>query len=231
MTQLTLFNYNEYRNKPGIYRFLNIETNKSYVGQSINLGRRIYAHLREMRKGNTEQVIYKAVNKYGLENIYVEILTVLPECENLKKYLDLCEKVYIDYFDSYKNGYNSTLGGDGGILGYKMSDEEKLKRSLAQKGRLKDPLVVGPKAKTVYMYNYESGLYITASSTLDAARLLNATGKEGNPGPIQDCARKPSLHTTRGFICSYSLEELKEKINLYEYKIKEINRKRNCTSS
>lgn len=231
MTQLTLFNYNEYRNKPGIYRFLNIETNKSYVGQSINLGRRIYAHLREMRKGNTEQVIYKAVNKYGLENIYVEILTVLPECENLKKYLDLCEKVYIDYFDSYKNGYNSTLGGDGGILGYKMSEEEKLKRSLAQKGRMKDPLVISVRAKTVYMYNCESGLYVTASSTLDAANLLNAIGEHITAGTIQDSARVSRNKTIKGFLCSYSLEELKEKINLYEYKIKEINRKRNCTSS
>ena len=223
MTQLISFNYNEYKNKPGIYRFINIKNGKCYVGQSINLGTRIYAHILLMKKGTGTQVLYKAVNKYGLENIYVEILTILPKCEDLKKYLDLCEKIYINYFDSYNKGYNSTLGGDGGILGYKMSEEEKLKRSLAQKGTKKDRLKINVRAKTVYMYNCTSGIYITASSTMDAADLINAKGGYIVASTIQDSARAKRNKLIKGFLCSYSLEELKEKINSYECKNKKIN--------
>ena len=31
---------------------------------------------------------------------------------------------YINKYSSYTNGYNQTLGGDGGILGYKFTEEQ-----------------------------------------------------------------------------------------------------------
>ena len=34
---------------------------------------------------------------------------------------------YIEKYNGYTNGYNCTKGGDGGILGYKMTDEQKEK--------------------------------------------------------------------------------------------------------
>lgn len=213
MEEFETFNHNKYRGKAGIYRFYNIKNGKSYVGQSIDLGTRLYAHIRHIRSGKAEQVIYKAFRKYGVESFYIEILTILPKDENLKKNLDLCEKIYINYYDSYNNGYNSTLGGDGGILGYHMTEEEKHKRSLAQKGIKKDPLKINPKAKTVYMYNISTETYIMAASTMDAEEIANARGYSITCGNIQDCAR--GYHkTTRGFICSYNLEELKRKISI-----------------
>lgn len=213
MEDFKTFDHNKYRGKAGIYRFYNTKTGKSYIGQSIDLGTRLYAHIRYIRSGNTEQVIYKAFRKYGVESFYVEILTILPKDENLKKNLDLCEKIYIDFYNSYKNGYNSTLGGDGGILGYHMTDEEKRKRSLAQKGTKKDPLKVNAKAKTVYMYNINTETYIMASSTMDAEEIANARGHSVTCGDIQNCARGHHK-TTRGFVCSYNLEELKRKISI-----------------
>lgn len=47
------------------------------------------------------------------------------------------EQFYINLFDSYNNGYNSTLGGDGnqGII---MSEESNKKRSNALKGKPKN---------------------------------------------------------------------------------------------
>lgn len=213
MEELKTFDHNKYRRKAGIYRFFNKETKKSYVGQSIDLGIRLSAHITCIKRGDCTQVIYKAFRKYGIESFCVEILTILPQDKNLKKNLDLCEKIYIDFYDSYKNGYNSTLGGDGGILGYRMSDEEKRKRSLAQKGTKKDPLKINAKAKIVYMYNISTGTYIMASSTMDAEEFAKIKGYSVTYGNIQDCARGHHK-TTRGFICSYDLEELKQKISI-----------------
>ena len=50
--------------------------------------------------------LYKAFNKYGLENFTFE---EIEEVENSE--LDIREKYWINYYDSYNNGYNSTLGG------------------------------------------------------------------------------------------------------------------------
>ena len=51
-------------------------------------------------------VIYRAMRKYGAGIFHIE---QIEECENSK--LDEREKYWIEYYDSYKNGYNSTPGG------------------------------------------------------------------------------------------------------------------------
>lgn len=50
---------------------------------------------------------YMALRKYGLENFSYE---VLDYCS--KKDLNKKEEYYINYYDTYKNGYNATAGGD-----------------------------------------------------------------------------------------------------------------------
>ena len=51
--------------------------------------------------------------------------------------MDEDEKYYIEKYNSYSNGYNCTLGGDGGVLGYKMTDEqkEKIRRNQQKSGQ------------------------------------------------------------------------------------------------
>ena len=50
--------------------------------------------------------MYRAINKYGIENFSIE---TLEETENPEER----EKYWIEYFGSFKNGYNATIGGDG----------------------------------------------------------------------------------------------------------------------
>ena len=51
----------------------------------------------------------KAIEKYGWENFTREILE-----DNLTRQdAGFLEQYYIDYYDTYKNGYNETKGGDG----------------------------------------------------------------------------------------------------------------------
>jgi group I intron endonuclease len=55
--------------KPGIYKITCIPTQKVYIGQSINVKKRIAAHrsdLKANRHGN--DYLQNVVNKYGIEN-------------------------------------------------------------------------------------------------------------------------------------------------------------------
>jgi hypothetical protein len=52
--------------------------------------------------------LYTAINKYGIENFSVE---TLEECS--AEIASERERYWIAVFDSYHNGYNATLGGDG----------------------------------------------------------------------------------------------------------------------
>ena len=122
--------------KAGIYAFRNKINNKYYIGQSLSIRQRINAHINTFNN-HTKQLypIYKAFNKYGLNNFEVLILYVMDNknCDKniIKQELDIQETKYIKLFNSYGcTGYNQTLGGDGGILGYKFSNEQKQKQRI-----------------------------------------------------------------------------------------------------
>jgi hypothetical protein len=53
---------------------------------------------------------YRAIRKYGIDNIKSKELEVTHSQEEAKER----EKYYIKEYDTFKNGYNMTLGGDGG---------------------------------------------------------------------------------------------------------------------
>lgn len=91
-------------NDIGIYRFQNLITLESYVGQSIQLQERYNHHKREWVSGTTK--FYKAIQQFGWENFSYEILEYCSAEELNEK-----ERYWIDYFDSYKNGYNHNVGG------------------------------------------------------------------------------------------------------------------------
>lgn len=218
------FNYNEYRGKAGIYKITNKINNKCYIGQSINLAIRIRAHIRYIKRDSENQVIYRAIRKYGAENFYIEVLTILPPHEKLKQNLDLCEKIYIQAYDSYNNGYNSTLGGDGGMLGYHMTEQQKLNKSLAQKGKKKDPMIINHRAKTVYIYDLKTQYYFIASSSFDGSEIAKIYGVDLEPSDIQDCARG-ARKKSKNCVCAYSIEELFIKIeHTNERESKKTNR-------
>lgn len=101
----------------GIYKITNLVNRKSYIGQSIDIEKRWEDHKRvAFRKSDKsyDYPLYRAIRKYGLESFKFE---VIEECEEDK--LDEVEIFYIEKFQSHihQNGYNLTLGGDGGRLG------------------------------------------------------------------------------------------------------------------
>ena len=91
-----------------IYKIQNLINNHVYIGQTVkSYEKRFQQHKNNYDKPYFSQLtLYKAFKKYGLENFSFE---PIEEIENEK--LDEREKYWIDYYDSYKNGYNMTLGG------------------------------------------------------------------------------------------------------------------------
>ena len=92
----------------GIYKITNQINGKVYIGQSINIEHRWKEHIQEAKHGDKKYKIYLALRKYGIENFKFEIL---EECQ--REELNEKEIFYIEKYNSYYDGYNSNLGGQG----------------------------------------------------------------------------------------------------------------------
>lgn len=95
----------------GIYKITNIVNNKAYIGQSVRIERRIAEHRQSALRGDDE-VLYRAMRKYGLQNFQYEVI-----CECEPSQLDELEQYYIQqYHTLLPNGYNYQLGGSTGKI-------------------------------------------------------------------------------------------------------------------
>ena len=91
-----------------IYKITNVLTGKIYVGQTAGtIEHRFKEHKRNAERGEI-YYLYRAMRKYGEENFEIQ---ELENCNNND--LDEREQYWISFLDSYKNGYNMTLGGEG----------------------------------------------------------------------------------------------------------------------
>lgn len=108
----------------GIYGIHNLVNDKWYVGQTVDIDKRWAAHRWALSAGKNESEHFlRAWRKYGADAF--EWL-VLEECP--PDVLDEREMFWISEKDSFRSGYNRTIGGGGG-QGRVQSDEEKHKRS------------------------------------------------------------------------------------------------------
>lgn len=94
----------------GVYGILNSLNGKWYVGQSVNLQTRKWAHLTKLRQGrHRNSHLQDAFAKYGESAFRFQILEVLPSPSNL----DDRERHWIDFYHSNDpaHGYNYESGG------------------------------------------------------------------------------------------------------------------------
>ena len=96
-----------------IYKITNLVNGKEYIGQtSLSIQERFKQHIHDANKGYyNHRPLYNAFNKYGIENFIIE---ELEECNTEE--VDQKEIEYINKFNTYSNGYNATLGGEGTII-------------------------------------------------------------------------------------------------------------------
>lgn len=105
----------------GIYKITNKITGKSYIGQSVNIATRWAAHKSVSRSYETldGNELHKDILELGIENFSFEVIEQISVDK-----LDQREIYWIQYYDTYYNGYNHTLGGNGNVrLDYKKIQE------------------------------------------------------------------------------------------------------------
>lgn len=106
-----------------IYKITNRVNNKVYIGQThFTIEHRFKQHVKNFNIEHRQQPLYKAFAKYGLDKFYVEKVEEV-ECDKLNER----EIYWIAYYDSFKNGYNATLGGNGNIYQWTDSQYEEIK--------------------------------------------------------------------------------------------------------
>ena len=93
-----------------IYKIWNNINDKLYIGKTLStIEERFREHCRDKTLRKCEKrPLYNAMNKYGEEHFHIELI---EECD-----IDLLsqrECYWIEFYDTYHNGYNATKGGDG----------------------------------------------------------------------------------------------------------------------
>ena len=96
---------------PYIYKITNNINGKIYIGKTnFTIEKRWKEHCNDFKKETLQKrPLYSAMKKYGIENFSVEEVEYLDtplEAEEREKY-------WIEYYCSFKYGYNATRGGDG----------------------------------------------------------------------------------------------------------------------
>ena len=97
-----------------IYKITNKVNNKVYIGQTrYTVESRWRQHLKNYNVEHRKQPLYLAFEKYGIENFEIETV----EEVNVNS-LDEREIFWIAKYNSFKEGYNATIGGQGTKLYY-----------------------------------------------------------------------------------------------------------------
>lgn len=91
-----------------IYQITNDINGKIYIGKTeFSLEKRFKEHCQDaFRERNEKRPLYAAMRKYGIEHFHIELL---EETDNPEER----ETFWIEEKQSFKFGYNATLGGDG----------------------------------------------------------------------------------------------------------------------
>ena len=110
-----------------IYIIKNTINKKVYIGQTTQkVEDRFKQHLK-LLKSNSNQIIHKAIKKYGKDKFYYEILECGVDMQDLSKK----EEYYIKIYNSVENGYNISYGGGQSRRTPLISSEEDIKDIIA----------------------------------------------------------------------------------------------------
>ena len=110
-----------------IYKIENIISNKIYIGQTT---RTIEERWKEHCKATDNYKIHQAMRKYGINNFSISLLEEISNDQ-----LNEREIYWIDFYNSYNNGYNGTKGGSD------MSNIELQKKPVEQRDLITGELI------------------------------------------------------------------------------------------
>jgi len=215
----------------GIYCIKNSMNNMLYIGQSINIEKRIVKHKRKLLIGKHENIYLQRVwNKYGKDNF--EFFS-LESCD--KSSLDEQEIYYINLFDSmYPKGYNLNTGGN---LNKEISEEVRNKIGRGNKGKTlsdetKRKISIGISGKNNGMYGKHQSEESKRKSS--ESHKGQSPWNKGIPTPEEikkkiseaTIGRKPSKETTEKIARALQGKRAGKTGYHGVYKIKENTKKR-----
>ena len=128
---------------PYIYKITNINTNKVYIGKTSRIiQERWKEHCKQFNQDALNRPLYNAMKKYGVDNFLIEVVEEWDE-----SILSIREQYWIDAYNSYYDGYNATLGGDGrpcvnSQLVYDLFNEGKLVKEIVELTGYSKPTVI-----------------------------------------------------------------------------------------
>jgi len=93
-----------------IYKITNTVTDKVYIGKTKDSVKRLKKHFTNARLEDHQTKLYRSIRKHGREVFIIHII----ESNISEGKIDEKEIEYIAKYDSFANGYNMTLGGEGG---------------------------------------------------------------------------------------------------------------------
>lgn len=222
------------RNICGIYKVTNKTTNECYIGQAMDIRRRWAAHVSVAQRIKENRCIDKerqspfdvSLSQHGWTAFTWEIIEV---CSREK--LDEREQYWIEYYDSYRHGYNATKGGQGFNKekpDYVDTIKKLLKDTKLPLQEIADevgvsyqivsninrglhyvdseyPTPIRPVCKGVIQYDLYSNEINHFDSVTEAAEYVNT-----NTGHISHGCQ--SNEVVKGFIWRYDTDPLKESI-------------------
>lgn len=95
-----------------IYKITNDINDNVYVGETIRpLEKRWQQHKKHATDINKCGHLQLAMRKYGIEHFLIELIEECPDDIRFER-----EKYWIEQYNSYYDGYNSNLGGEGSSL-------------------------------------------------------------------------------------------------------------------
>jgi len=97
-----------------IYRHTSIRSGKSYIGVTKRTTALRWAEHCRDAENMSDTHFHRAIRLYGVDNWEHKIL--VDDIDNYEEAMAM-EKYYIKHLDTFENGYNSTVGGEGVVLG------------------------------------------------------------------------------------------------------------------
>jgi len=152
-----------------IYKHTFKTSGKSYIGKtSQSIKERLSGHCRRAYNKNSQTHFHRAIRKYGI----TDIETTLLESSVNDDIINEREIFWITYFDTYKNGYNMTTGGDGGNTRIKMNEEEKKQYYKKISDACKNPIFTDEHKKKISLAKSKNPTKLFGKNNGRALKLL-----------------------------------------------------------
>ena len=209
-----------------IYQIVNDINQKIYVGKTeFSIEKRFIDHCYEALKDRAEnRPLYRAMRKYGIAHFHIELIEETDNPEEREIY-------WIEAKDSYRNGYNATLGGDGrrrydySAIAERLTEfpyptevakefgcSADVTRAIAKQHHIavknsSSEKMKEERSKPIMQFDKENNYIAQFNSVADAARWCYDTKKcktlnSGVRGHIADCANG-KRKTAYGYIWKY----------------------------